>query len=349
VEGAARRRDRGIGAARPASAREILAEAARLADRGESFALATVVRRTPPSSARPGARALITRDGRMRGWLGGSCLDPVVRREAAEALREGEPRLVVFAPDPAAEERPGTRVHPMTCHSGGTVEIHVDPVRPEPTLELYGDSPVVRALAEMAPAAGFRVRVTEAAPADEAAGSSDGSGHGAGDAATAGGAGAGDGADRWAVVATMGEWDDDAVRRALDRGAAYVGLVASPRRAAELRGRLGLEDEDRLVSPAGLDLGAREPGEIAVTVLAEVIQRRRAGQATAERGTPDPAASAAADVPGATALDPVCGMEVEVEGARHRASHGGEEFLFCCAGCRQTFLRDPEAVLSSSA
>lgn len=332
MEGAARRRDRGVGSGRPASAREILAEAARLAGRGEPFALATVVRRTPPSSARPGARALITADGRMRGWLGGSCLDPVVRREAAGALAEGKPRLVVFAPDPGSEERPGTRVHPMTCHSGGTVEIHVDPVRPEPTLELYGDSPVVRALAEMAPAAGFRVRVTEE-PGD-----------GGDDDPAAGAAG-----DRWAVVATMGEWDDDAVRRAVERGAAYVGLVASPRRAAELRGRLGLEDEDRLVSPAGLDLGAREPGEIAVTVLAEVIGRRRVGETAEERGTSGPAASTPADGSGATALDPVCGMEVEVAGARHRASHGDEEFVFCCAGCREAFLRDPEGVLSSSA
>lgn len=137
------------------------------------------------------------------------------------------------------------------------MEIYVEPQLPPPVLALFGDSPVNRALAAMAPAAGFTVRSLSMGDADSL------------DSATS--------CEVVAVVATMGEWDEEAVAQALDAGARYVGLVASPRRAAKVRRtlkeRVDAAALSRLVSPAGLDLGAVEPGEIAISILAQIIQR----------------------------------------------------------------------------
>ena len=310
---------------------ELLARAARLAERGEPFVLATVVRRTPPSSARPGNKALVEGDGALHGWLGGSCIEPVVRREAADALESGDPRLLVFAPDPDRIERPGVRAHPMTCHSGGTVEVYLEPELPAPLLCLFGDSPVSRALAEMAGPLGWRVRAVggvdelEALDVDGPQGAP----------------------RRYAVVATMGEWDEAAVERALAEGFGYVGMVGSPRRAAEVRRTLGLApDDDRLVSPAGLDVGARAPAEIAVTILAEILQRRSRPDA------PEPAAGDAAHTEGTrpsgaagVATDPVCGMEVAVDEAAATARHEEVTYHFCADGCRRRFEEEPTAWL----
>ncbi len=342
---------------------EILHRAARLTDEGVPFALASVVARRAPASARPGARALVEADGSFHGWLGGSCIEPTIRREAARALDDGEPRLVVFTPDGEAD-RPGAVVHPMTCHSGGTVEVFVEPRLPAPVLALYGDSPVNRALAAMAPAAGWRVRALAGSDAGDWSGAEvlprDGDPRGAGDAG-------GEATDLCAVVATMGEWDEDAVRRALDAGAGYVGLVASPKRAAAVRETVaatGADPGDRLVSPAGLDLGAREPGEIAVTILAELVERRRpaGGEAADPEEAPDAGAAdvsagdAAAgggdgardpeEAPDGGSVDPVCGMTVVDEDAPS-VEHGGVVYRFCCPGCRARFEADPERFLAA--
>lgn len=247
------------------------------------------------------------------------------------------------------------------------MEVHVEPQLPAPVLTLYGDSPVSRALAAMAPAAGYRVR---AVGVEDAAAYGEAEVLERGEAST----GAGDAAHH-AVVATMGEWDEDGARAALDAGAGYVGLVASPRRAGAVRERLeaaGAEPGGRLVSPAGLDLGAREPGEIAVSILAELVEirARRRGEATSaggpgeaghragDRGAPSApeagsthaaaghgAGPAAADGDAGTdsgAVDPVCGMTVPLEDDPPAAEHDGVVYRFCCGGCRARFVEDPD-------
>ncbi len=335
MEGAPGRRRHGLTGSRS----DLLARAARLAEAGEPFVLATVVRRTPPSSARPGFKALVDRDGALHGWLGGSCIEPVVRREAVDALERGEPALLVFSPDPGREERPGVRAHPMTCHSGGTVEVYLEPELPAPLLHLYGDSPVSRALAHMARPLGWRVRVAGAVEASAYEGAELVERDAAPDAA--------DATRGWAVVATMGEWDETAVERALEAGFGYVGMVGSPRRAAEVRRTLGLgEDDRRLVSPAGLDVGAREPAEIAVTILAEILERRSAGAGTvgvARTGARGEETADEGDAPAdpEIAVDPVCGMEVVVGDAAAAADHEGVTYHFCADGCRRRFEEDP--------
>jgi len=324
------------------STHEILIEAGARAARGDVFVLATVVRRRAPSSARPAQKALVLGDGTLVGWIGGSCMEPVVRREALAALRAGTPRRVVLSPQEAAgpngaggpdaaagpvDAEPALHSHPMTCHSGGTVEIFLEPCLPAPLLALYGDSPVTEALARMAPALGWRVeRVPEP---DERA--------------------PGEAADpvRMAVVATMGVWDEAAAERALGRGAEYVGLVASPRRTAEVRRRLkerGVPEERlaRLVGPAGLDLGAESPAEIAVSILAQVVGRRELVRGGVEAADAAPDARRALAEP-ALAIDPVCGMEVDPERARFTLEHRGRRVFFCCDGCRERFRADPSA------
>ena len=322
--------------------------AAELSEQGRAYAIATVVARRAPSSSRVGQKAIVESDGGFHGWLGGSCIEPVVRREAREALRDGRPRLIVLAPD-ARSDRPDAIVYPMTCHSGGTVEIYLEPQLPAALLLLYGDSPVSHALAEMGEQAGYRVRLLDEPDSRERLE-----------------ADIGDQAGLYAVVATLGEWDMEAVEDALRAGSHYVGLIASPRRSGEMR-RLLLarewdEDELRpLVGPAGLDIGAREPAEIAISILAELVQRRAEharkrqeriaaaaeGSLSAGKISDGNSPEGSGGRPPTVALDPVCGMEVQVDGARHTLQQKNATYYFCCSGCKEKFERDLALALDS--
>lgn len=316
--------------------RELLDLASELARRGEPFALATVVARKPPISAQVGDMALVTRDA-FHGWVGGSCTRPTVTAEGRKALEDGRPRLLALDPDPESRRRPGLTVFPMTCHSGGSVEIHIQPVLPAPRIAVYGVSPTARALARLAKAMGYTVCAVD--PTADASAFP-----GADTVAT-------DpqvlriektAAPIFAVVATQGQWDEDAVLAALAHEPDYLGVVASPKRFAEICGLLATRASGsalaRIKNPAGLDLGARLPEEIAVSILAEIVKEQRAA---APRPVPQAQAPASEE-----ARDPVCGMTVRVSGAPHRAQHQGREFFFCCSGCRERFLAKPESYLA---
>lgn len=312
-------------------AEALLALAAELQRRGEPFALATVVRCEAPTSAKPGAKALVRRDGSVDGWVGGACAEPVVVREALDALRDGRPRLVGLYGEGGREpwRTGGILDYAMTCHSGGTLEIYVEPYLPAPLLVLLGHGPVIEALATLGRATGYAV-----VPLPD-------------DAAWAGLDGLA--LDRRAsvVVATHADSDEHALERVLRTDAGYVSLVASRRRAAgvveRLRqrgvppGRLG-----RFKAPAGLDLGAVTPAEIAVSILAEIVQHHR-GDKIGE------AAPAAADTAPREATDPICGMLVEIRTARYRSEAGGRTTYFCCLHCKDTFEQDPARYLAEPA
>lgn len=304
---------------------DLLALAVELRDRGEPFALATVVRCERPTSAKPGAKALVRRDGSVSGWVGGACAEPVVVREALAALRDGQPRFISLVGEggrgPGSRE--GVLEYAMTCHSGGTLEIYVEPVLPRPLLVLIGHGPVIEALAALGRATGFTVAVLGPdAMREELA--------------------------RLAltprssvVVATHGNFDEDALERVLASEVGYASLIASRRRAAAIVDGLrqrGVPPEriGRLKAPAGLDIGAVTPEEIAVSVLAEIVQSRRSGKAAWTEAEAAETASAPAE-----ARDPVCGMLVEVATARYRSETPGGVVYFCCARCKETFARDP--------
>jgi xanthine dehydrogenase accessory factor len=315
-----------------ARATDWLAEAEALARRGEPFAVATVVRCERPTSAKPGAKAIIRRDGSVSGWIGGSCAEPVAVKEALGALEDGAPRFLVLVGKGGAPlgRADGVREYTMTCHSGGTLEIFVEPVLPKPALVLVGSGPVIETLAGLAAAARFAVTVVEpesAAPV--------------GDARVVDALASVPVTPRTAiVVATHGRFDEDALAEALRSEADYVSLVASPARARvvveSLRGREISEDRlGRLKAPAGLDLGAVTPEEIAVSILAEIVARRRRPHPPVR---PHPLPLAAAP---AVARDPVCGMTVTIATARHRSEGPEGPVYFCCGGCKDRFDREP--------
>jgi xanthine dehydrogenase accessory factor len=323
---------------------ELLQLAADLAKRGEPFVLAMVVRRESYSSAQQGDMALITRDGSYHGWLGGNCTQPTVKREARRALLDGRPRLISLSPEPGREQRPGITALPMTCQSGGSVDIYLEPVLPAPRLLLFGLSPVVRALAQLGKALGYAVDVVDPNVAPGAVQGADRlfNNFQAPEVVALSGAAA----ERlYAVVATMGEHDEDAVAAALSVHPVYLGVVASRTRFAQLRETLLLrgvpaEALERVKSPAGLDLGARLPEEVALSILAEVLQLRRL---RVDAPTPEPAPVEREE------LDPVCGMTVAVSSARHVGEHAGHTYYFCNARCREKFLAAPERYLNTPA
>jgi xanthine dehydrogenase accessory factor len=337
----------------------VLSRAAELEAAGRPFAMATVVAVVRPTSARPGARGIVHPDGRIEGWVGGSCAQPIVVKEALRAIGDGQPRLLRIAKEPPSDSRRGDGVieYLMTCHSGGTLEIYVEPRLPMPQLWVAGVTPIAGALVDLGAAAGFAVTLIDpVAKADDFAAA----GRVLAEAALAT---IDLDSQPYIVVATQGQWDEEAVAGALLRDAAYVGLVASPTRAAVVRAYLRDEagiPEDRLAAlraPAGLDIGAETAGEVALSILAELVQVRRGrapfvaspGPATLAGATADTAASAVEpSPPDIVLLDPVCGMTVDREHARHLAEHGGLVYAFCSLGCRTRFMRDPTAFVPSA-
>jgi xanthine dehydrogenase accessory factor len=321
---------------------DLLQLAADLARKGEAFVLAVVVRRESYSSAHQGDMAVITADGAYHGWLGGNCTQPTVKREARRALIDGQPRLVSLSPEPVRQPPPGVTALPMTCHSGGSVDIYLEPVLPAPRLLLFGPSPVVRALAQLGKAMGYLVDVVD--PAADRSAFPEADRVLAGPSVPELRALAAAGPNLYAVVATMGESDEEAIAAALSLEPAYLGVVASRRRFGLLRETLlarGVPAEaiDRVKNPAGLEIGARLPEEVALSVLAEMVQVRRA---RGEQLAREPAAAlAGAGAEEREELDPVCGMTVAVATARHQAQHQGRTYYFCNPRCREKFLAAP--------
>jgi xanthine dehydrogenase accessory factor len=298
---------------------DVLQLAAELSGRGEPFVLATVVWRRAPSSGKEGATALITPDRKVRGWLGGACAEPTVVREALRALEEGSPRLLFLGPREELEgrARDGVVTVPIACQSEGALEVYVEPVLPQPQIVAIGRSPAAGALAALATGLGWRsVLVEDSAELGDVDGRS------------------------YVVVATQGHFDEDALEHALAAPAAYVGLVASRKRADAVLGYLrdrGVPEEAlaRVHAPAGLDLGHVATDEIAVAILAEIVQLRAAG--ALEGG-------AVAEMPARhEEIDPVCGMTVDVADARYRTVHDGRTYYFCSAGCLESFESDRRA------
>lgn len=294
---------------------------------GTPCVLATVVRTEPPTSAHPGDKAVVTADGALHGWVGGSCSEPLVRREAARAMADGLPRLVRIVPSAEVGEvrEPGSLTVATTCPSGGALEIFIDPQVPRPLLVVAGDSPAARMLAQLGGAFGFRT----AAVGEEAIVESLASLRG--------------GADTWVVVATMGHYDEAALQALL--GAlpdADVALVASERRAAAVLDglrALGVAESEvaRVRTPAGVHRGGTQE-EIALHALDDVVVRRRQ-RFDAQRAA-EVAPVAVPEVTG-FAVDPVCGMTVDVSASRHRVEHGGVTFHFCCPACARSFAAEP--------
>jgi xanthine dehydrogenase accessory factor len=325
---------------------DVLEHARELSQRGEAFALATVVWRRGPSSGKEGCRAVITASGEVFGFIGGACAEPVVVRQARQILAEGVPRLVFLGtPDELQKMavREGISYVPMSCQSEGALEIYIEPVEPKAHLVVVGRSPMVDALVQMAQAIGWRTVLV-----DPDGGSAEK--HPAAECVVSELDFKMAGVDERSlvVVATQGHHDEEAVEQALMAGPAYVGLVGSRPRAKsvfdylESRG-LSREALDRVKVPAGLDLGRVAHREIAVGVLAELVKLRAAGELGKGVRLELPASEIV------EAVDPVCGMTVEVASARYQVEQDGITYYFCCAGCVKAFEGDPTQFTGSKA
>ena len=264
---------------------EVLDLVAQMKAAEESFVLATVVRTVSVTAAKAGAKAIIRPDGSIvAGWIGGGCARGAVLKAARDALADGVPRMVSVQPENLlaelgvcpGEDRDGVRFASNMCPSKGTMDIFVEPVLPHPSLVILGASPVALSLAAQARTLGYHV--TLAAPAADLASTPDADrlidGFGLGDLSAA---------RRFVVVSTQGKGDEAALRAAAATAAAYHAFVGSRRKMASLRAKLLAEGTeaallDRVKAPAGLDLGAITPEEIAMSILAEITQERRRGQ-----------------------------------------------------------------------
>lgn len=297
---------------------------ARLRDlrgQGEPFVTATVVRTQRPTSAQPGSVAVVRSDGSIEGFVGGVCAEQSVRVYSLRAIESGEPTLLRILPEEEIEddrEEGVVTVH-NPCLSGGAIEMFLEPFLPAPRVLVVGGSPIVAALADLGPRLGLELVVG-----------------GPGEVTPTSG-------DLALVVAAHGRDELGALRAGVDAGVPYVGLVASPRRGAAVLDELradGVPAElvARIDTPAGIDIGARTPPEVALTILVPIVEMRRArdahvGTLADQAGE---AGAAGAQAP-ATAVDPICGMTVLVDDDTPRVERGGVTTFFCCEGCRERF------------
>src|SRR5215813_2993123 len=307
------------------------------------FALATVVRRERPTSGEPGDKALITADGNFLGWVGGSCAQPTVLQEAHKALADGEPRLVVLTPNLHEEPREGVELYRMTCYSGGTLEIYIEPYLPEPQLLICGVSPAAEALVKIGKAVGFEVYLIDPAATAEKFPDADVVLPRIESEKFV------DCRERYAAVATMGNWDEEALQDLLPLSLDYLGLVASKKRCQEITGRLSAAGVPReklavITCPAGLGISARTFQEVALSIVAEIISQRRSHVEKGE-ARHRPAEGATAQM----AMDPVCHMTVDPQTAKESVNFGGVLYYFCNTHCRKSFTKDPQKYLAREA
>lgn len=301
----------------------------------ETFAIAMVVNRQIPSSGKPGDKAIIQKDGKLIGWIGGGCTRGIILKEAMESMEAGKPRLVRISPDGEGLESKGVKEYKMTCHSGGSVEVYIEPVLPRPQLLIMGKSHVAMALSRIGKAMDYPVTVLakEADPnafvdADLISNEplTEKYIH----------------RNTCIVVCTQGENDEDALEQALNSGIPYVSFVASRRKANavfnNLRQRgITFDQLKRVKTPAGLDIGAKLPEEVAISIIAEVISFIRSEEETQKAaGESTPAMNA--DL----YINPVCGVPVQKSTAKHVVEYKGESVYFCCDGCKVSFEKEPE-------
>jgi xanthine dehydrogenase accessory factor len=320
-----------------------------LRNTGDPFAIATVVRAEKPTSAKMGAKAILTEDGKLSGWIGGSCAEPTVKREAKKAIQDGQPRLIRLCPPEKLGQAPqeGVIEIALTCISGGTLEIYIEPQLAQPHLVVVGHLATAEALVSLGKDLGWRVSLLglevtrERFPnVDQLIDELDFSRV----AITK---------NTHVVVASHGNYDEDMLVAALQSEAPYVALIASRKRAGAIlqylnESNLRPEQITRLKYPAGLDFGAATPEEIALSILAEIIQRRRRpADIVQDRSPVNTLQLPMAQNPATEAIDPVCGMAVEIATARFTSEFKGRTYYFCAAGCKRSFDKEPGKYLQT--
>jgi xanthine dehydrogenase accessory factor len=303
----------------------------------ELFVTATVIRREAPSSGKIGDKAIIDQYGEITGWIGGGCVRGIALKEAEEAMRSGKARLVQVGKN-SLHEQDDIINYKMTCMSEGAVELFLEPVLPPPHLVVIGKTLIASALVHLAKVSGFRV--TAVAPnakpntfqgvdelitqlnLKEVRTSSRSS----------------------LIICTQGENDEEAIEQALHQSACYIGFVASPKKKMAIFEHLVERGVDRAAintihSPAGLNIHAKTPEEVAISILAEIIQVQNQLQLT---GFSHFVSTNAQTSKSGFYINPVCGVPVDIKNPKHIVEYKNEKIYFCCDGCKTKFDADPE-------
>jgi xanthine dehydrogenase accessory factor len=314
-----------------------------LRKKNEPFVTATVVRREVPSSGKSGDKAIIDKFGRMTGWIGGGCVKGIILKEADDAIKSGRSRLVKVGKSLSTLKQEGVVDYKMTCMSEGTVEVFIEPVLPSPHLVVIGKTAIAKALVKIARTAGFRITVVanditpqtfekvdelitqiSLEPVKLASSSS-------------------------IVVCTQGDQDEDALEQALQKNCSYIGFVASRKKKSgvfEYLLQQGMDQKklDKVHSPAGLDIAAKRPEEVAISIMAEIIQVHNNKPQLAESFIDTEGGVNAAnepDIKPSFYINPVCGVPVDKNSPKHIIDYQGEKVYFCCDGCKVKFEAEP--------
>jgi len=311
---------------------------ATLRQKQEPYAISIVVRREAPSSSKLGDKALVNRYGKMTGWIGGGCVQGIVLKESAEAIRSGKSRLVrigKYLQDTPRTD--GVVDYRMTCHSEGQVDIFIEPFMPPSHLVIIGKTEIAKSIVRIAKAMQFRVTgVAEDAnlhtfdKVDELITQLD-----LRNVKTT--------QRSFIVVATQGDQDEKALTQALQKESCYVGFVSSRKKVVVIRQYLhdvGLGEmaTAKLHSPAGIDISAKQPDEVAISIMAELIQVKNSLPQTLLEPLE-------AEIPAGQPQyysNPVCGVPVDMANPRHIVEYRDEKVYFCCDGCKVKFEKDPE-------
>lgn len=302
----------------------------------EPYATAVIVRRTQPSSGKPGDQAVITSDGKIHGWIGGGCTRGIVLKEALLSMQDRKPRFVSIGQEKKTSTFANTKIYSMTCQSGGEVELYIEPVLPKPQIVIYGNSHIGMALAKIAKTMDYRVDVVQSKvdktvypTADnlfaidnfEAQVQHDGS---------------------FAIVCTQGEGDLEALHSALNLNNQYLAFVSSKIKAqsifTELRQKGVTFDQLKSIkTPAGIDLGAKLPEEVAISILAEIIKQFRDESIAVD--SKDHSMAMPNDE---FYMNPVCNIPIQKSTAKYVLDYKEEKVYFCCDGCKVSFEKDPD-------
>ena len=313
----------------------VIKEVQAVQETSEPKALALVVRREAPSSGKPGDSAVITGAGEVKGWIGGGCTKGIVIKEALEAIREQKPRLVCIEPETDTPERKGVKSYKMTCASGGSVDVYIEPIIPMTKLIIFGKSHIAKALCAIGLPAGFNITVISDLPDDGMFGNVTIRKLKDFDRSS-------DFGESYVVVCTQGENDANSLAAAIGTNPKYLSFVASRKKAnsvfMELK-RNGVPHNKlvKVKTPAGLDINAKTAEEAAISILAQIVEVKRSSDGEASKEI--------IQEPEDLYINPVCKIPVQKSTAKHVMDYKGKRVYFCCDGCKVSFEKEPETYM----
>jgi xanthine dehydrogenase accessory factor len=303
----------------------VIQQAVELMKKGQSFVMATVVWRQGPSSGQSGSKAIVTESGEIFGWIGGACAEPILIKEAKKVLTEGNAKLIWLGQESefvGMHIPDGVLTIPISCQSDGALQIYIEPMLMSPHVLIVGRSPMAATLANLVQNLDWNLTLVDANDFTSSMVSN----------------------KSIVIVATQGHGDEEAIETALVNSPIFIGVVASRKRGQVVTDYLtsrGIDAEKvaKVKIPVGIDLGHTTHREVAVSILAELVKLRAAGEFS-KNISEKFQISTKVEV-----IDPVCGMTVVAEKSNRPFEFNGTVFYFCAPGCRTTFEKNPSSFL----